>query len=154
MSSPYSKIKYEIKLSGATNGFFYTDKFVWRKVLQFKQLKCIYIQVKRYANTNQKPILDKIELKLNSKINEWINVRNTINRYLQSVEHQVKWKKRFKSKLMLSCFMILAWYATICSNWITISWFCSLFYYNLTQRYERGNHWSWLSLRMSWANLV
>ena len=36
------------------------------------------------------PILDKIELKLNSKINEWLNVRNTINRYLQSVEHQVK----------------------------------------------------------------
>ena len=26
----------------------------------------------------------------NSKINEWINVHNTINRYLQSVEHQVK----------------------------------------------------------------
>ena len=51
------------------------------------------------------PILDKIELELNSKINEWINVRNTINRYLQSVEHQVKWKKRFKSKLMLSCFI-------------------------------------------------
>ena len=25
------------------------------------------------------PILDKIELKLNSKINEWINVPNTIN---------------------------------------------------------------------------
>ena len=24
------------------------------------------------------PILDKIELELNSKINEWINVRNTI----------------------------------------------------------------------------
>ena len=100
------------------------------------------------------PILDKIELELNSKINEWINVRNTINRYLHTVEHQVKWKKRYKSKLMLSCFMILAWYATICSNWITISWFFSLFYYNLTQRYERGNHWSWLSLRITWFNWI
>ena len=127
MSSPYSNIKYEIKLSGATNGFFHTDKFVWRKVLQFKQLKCIYIQVELYANTNQMPILDKIELKLNSKINEWINVPNTINRYLQSGEHQVKGKKGYKSKLMLSCFMSLAWYATICSNWITISWFFSPF---------------------------
>ena len=36
------------------------------------------------------PILDKIELELNSKINEWINVSNTINIYLQAVEHQVK----------------------------------------------------------------
>ena len=51
------------------------------------------------------PILDKIELELNSKINEWINVRNTINRNLHTVEHQVKWKKRFKSKLMLSYFI-------------------------------------------------
>ena len=100
------------------------------------------------------PILDKIELELNSKINEWINVRNTINRYLQAVEHQVKWKKTYKSKLMLSCFMDLAWHATIWSNWITIRGSFSLFYYNLTKRYERGNHWSWLSLRMSWANLV
>ena len=73
------------------------------------------------------PILDKIKLELNSKINEWINVRNIINRYLQTVEHQVKWKKRYKSKLMLSCFMILAWYATICSNWITIRLFFSPF---------------------------
>ena len=36
------------------------------------------------------PILDKIELELNSKINEWINVYDAINRYLQSVENQVK----------------------------------------------------------------
>ena len=35
------------------------------------------------------PILDKIELELNSKINEWINVYDTINRYLQAVENQV-----------------------------------------------------------------
>ena len=73
------------------------------------------------------PILDKIELELNTKINEWINVRKTINRYLQAVENQVKLKKRYKSKLMLSCFMILAWYATICSNWITIRLFFPLF---------------------------
>ena len=72
------------------------------------------------------PILDKIELELNTNINEWINVRKTINRYLQAVENQVKLKKRYKSKLMLSCFMILAWYATICSNF-------PLSYYNLTQ---------------------
>ena len=36
------------------------------------------------------PILDKIELELNGNINESINVRNTIDRYLQAVEHQVK----------------------------------------------------------------
>ena len=96
------------------------------------------------------PILDKIELELNSKINEWINVRNTINRYLQSVEHQVKWKKRYKNKLMLSCFMILAWYATICSNF-------PLSYYNLTQDtseeiIEHDCHWGCPEL--TWFNWI
>ena len=102
------------------------------------------------------PILDKIELELNGNINESINVRNTINRYLQAVEHQVKWKKRYKNKLMLSCFMILAWYATICSNWITIRWFFPLFYHNLTQRCEEiiDHDCHWGCPELTWFNWI
>ena len=40
------------------------------------------------------PILDKIELELNSKINEWINVSNTINIYLQTIEATREMKER------------------------------------------------------------
>ena len=50
------------------------------------------------------PILDKIELEPNSKIKEWINVRSTINRYLQPVEHQVKLKERIQ-KLINALFL-------------------------------------------------
>ena len=41
------------------------------------------------ANTSQRPILKEIGLILNNKIREWINIRSTISRYLQSVEHQL-----------------------------------------------------------------
>ena len=105
------------------------------------------------------PILDKIEFELNSKINVWINVRNTINRYLQAVEHHMTGneKKRYKSKLMLSCVMILAWYATICSNWIIIRWFFPLSYYNITQDtseeiIEHDCHWGCPEL--TWFNWI
>ena len=47
------------------------------------------IQIGFYANTSQRPFLKEIGLILNNKIREWINIRSTINRYLQSVEHQL-----------------------------------------------------------------
>ena len=49
----------------------------------------ISIQIGFYANTSQRPILNNIGLILNNKIREWINIRRTISRYLQSVEHQL-----------------------------------------------------------------
>ena len=49
----------------------------------------ISIQIGFYANTSQKPILKEIGLILNEKIRVWINIRSTISRYLQSVEHQL-----------------------------------------------------------------
>ena len=49
----------------------------------------ISIEIRFYANTSQKPILKEIGLILNNKIREWINIRSTISRYLQSVEHQL-----------------------------------------------------------------
>ena len=51
-------------------------------------------QIGFYANTSQRPILKEIELILNNKIREWINIRSTISRYLQSVEHQLKERKQ------------------------------------------------------------
>ena len=45
------------------------------------------------------PILDKIEFELNSKINGWINVRNTINKYLQAVEHHMTGNERKDAKV-------------------------------------------------------
>ena len=47
----------------------------------------ISIQIGFYANISQRPILKEIGLILNNKIMEWINIRSTLNRYLQSVEH-------------------------------------------------------------------
>ena len=47
----------------------------------------ISIQIGFYANASQRPILKEIGLILNNKIMEWINIRSTLNRYLQSVEH-------------------------------------------------------------------
>ena len=49
----------------------------------------ISIQIGFYANANQRPILKEKGLILNKKIREWRNIRSTINRYLQSVEHQL-----------------------------------------------------------------
>ena len=49
----------------------------------------ISIQIGFYANANQRPILNEKGLILNKKIREWRNIRSTINRYLQSVEHQL-----------------------------------------------------------------
>ena len=49
----------------------------------------ISIQIGFYENTSQRPILKEIGLILNNKIREWINIRRTISRYLQSVEHQL-----------------------------------------------------------------
>ena len=49
----------------------------------------ISIQIGFYANTSQRPILNNIGLILNNKIREWINIRRTISRYLQSVEYQL-----------------------------------------------------------------
>ena len=49
----------------------------------------ISIQIGFYANTCQRPILKELKLILNNKIREWINIRSTIRRYLQSVEHQL-----------------------------------------------------------------
>ena len=51
--------------------------------------KKVSIQIGFYANTSQRPILKEIGLILNNKIREWINIRSTISRYLQSVEHQL-----------------------------------------------------------------
>ena len=48
-----------------------------------------FIQIGFYTNTGQRPILKEIKLILNNKIREWINIRRIINRYLQSVEHQL-----------------------------------------------------------------
>ena len=45
------------------------------------------------------PILDKIEFELNSKINGWINIRYTINRYLQAVEHHMTGNERKDTKV-------------------------------------------------------
>ena len=49
----------------------------------------ISIQIEFYANTSQRPILKEIGLILKKKIREWINIRSTISRYLQSIEHQL-----------------------------------------------------------------
>ena len=49
----------------------------------------ISIQIRFYASTSQRPILKEIGLILNKKIREWRNIRSTISRYLQSVEHQL-----------------------------------------------------------------
>ena len=53
----------------------------------------ISIQIGFYENISQRPILKEIRLILNNKIREWINIRSTISRYLQSVEHQLTRKK-------------------------------------------------------------
>ena len=49
----------------------------------------ISIQIGFYANTSQRPILKEIGLILNKNIREWIIIRSTISRYLQTVEHQL-----------------------------------------------------------------
>ena len=49
----------------------------------------ISIQIEFYANTSQRPILKEIELILNKKIREWIDIRSTISRYLPPIEHQL-----------------------------------------------------------------
>ena len=54
----------------------------------------ISIQIGFYASTSQWPNLKEIKLILNNKISEWINIRSTISRYLQSVEHQLKERKQ------------------------------------------------------------
>ena len=51
--------------------------------------KMMSIQIGYYANTSQRPTFKEIRLILNNKIREWINIRSTISRYLQSVEHQL-----------------------------------------------------------------
>ena len=53
----------------------------------------ISIQIGFYANTSQRPILKEIELIINKKIREWINISSTISRYLLTVEHQLTRKK-------------------------------------------------------------
>ena len=49
----------------------------------------ISIQIGFYANTIQRPLLKEIGLILNNKFREWINIRSSISRYLQSVEHHL-----------------------------------------------------------------
>ena len=87
--SPTKLLSYPKVMWQVTNTTLYWSYFNYISVLK----KIISIQIGFYENTSQRPILKEIGLILKNKIREWINIRSTISRYLQSVEHQLTWKK-------------------------------------------------------------
>ena len=97
----------------------------------------ISIPIGFYANTSQRPFLKEIGLILNNKIREWINMRSTISRYLQSVEHQLTWKKEnnncpYLKKSLFWSFVLIwrktrkrkPWSLSYIEDYIEEAWIC------------------------------